>query len=57
MLQSVHSVLIGKQAPASYTTADALAVGDVALFDENKALIKTAADAVNANSLYVGVAG
>ena len=53
MLQSVHSVLIGKQAPASYTTVDALAVGDVALFDENKALIKTAADAVNANSLYL----
>lgn len=57
MLQSVHSVLIGKQAPAFYTTVDALAVGDVALFDENKALIKTAANAVNANSLYVGVAG
>jgi hypothetical protein len=57
MLQSVHSVLIGKQAPDSYTTVDALAVGDVALFDENKVLIKTAADAVNANSLYVGVAG
>ena len=57
MITSVHSVLIGKQAPASYTTVDALAVGDVALFDENKALIKTASDAVNANSLYVGVAG
>lgn len=57
MQTSVHSVLIGKQAPASYTTVDALAVGDVALFDENKALIKTAADAANANSLYVGVAG
>lgn len=57
MITSVHSVLIGKQAPASYTTVDALAVGDVALFDENKALINTAADAVNANSLYVGVAG
>ena len=57
MITSVHSVLIGKQAPVSYTTVDALAVGDVALFDENKALIKTAADAVNANSLYVGVAG
>ena len=57
MQTSVHSVLIGKQAPASYTAVDALAVGDVALFDENKALIKTAADAVNANSLYVGVAG
>lgn len=57
MITSVHSVLIGKQAPDHYTTVDDLAVGDVALFDENKALIKTAADAVKANSLYVGVAG
>lgn len=57
MLQSVHSVLIGKTCPAFYTTADALAAGDVALFNENKALIKTAAEAATASSLYVGVAG
>lgn len=57
MLQSVHSVLIGKTCPAPYTTADALAAGDVALFNENKALIKTAAEAATASSLYVGVAG
>lgn len=57
MLQSVHSVLIGKTCPASYTTAGALAAGDVALFNENKALIKTAAEAATASSLYVGVAG
>lgn len=57
MLQSVHSVLIGKTCPASYTTVDALAAGDVALFNENKALIKTAAEAATASSLYVGVAG
>lgn len=57
MLQSVHSVLIGKTCPASYTTADALAAGAVALFNENKALIKTAAEAATASSLYVGVAG
>lgn len=57
MLQSVHSVLIGKTCPAIYTTADALAAGDVALFNENKALIKTAAEAATASSLYVGVAG
>lgn len=57
MIQSVHSVLIGKTCPASYTTVDALAVGDVALFDENKALLKTAVAAASANSLYVGVAG
>ena len=57
MLQSVHSVLIGKTCPTSYTTADVLAAGDVALFNENKALIKTAAEAATASSLYVGVAG
>lgn len=57
MLQSVHSVLIGKTCPASYTTAGDLAAGDVALFNENKALIKTAAEAATASSLYVGVAG
>lgn len=57
MIQSVHSVLIGKKCPASYTTVDALAAGDVALFDQNKSLITTAAKAAEASSLYVGVAG
>lgn len=57
MIQSVHTVLIGKKCPASYTTADALVAGDVALFDQNKSLIITAAKAAEASSLYVGVAG
>lgn len=57
MIQSVHSVLIGKTCPTSYNIVETLAVGDVALFDENKALLKTAAAAASANSLYVGVAG
>lgn len=57
MITSVHTVLIGTECPASYTTADALNAGEVALFDQNKAIIKTAAEAVNASSLYVGVAG
>lgn len=57
MITSVHTVLIGTKCPASYTTADALNAGEVALFDQNKAIIKTAAEAVNASSLYVGVAG
>lgn len=56
MIQHVDIVLIGKNIPASYTTADALAVGDVALFDQNRAILKTAAEAANATSLYVGVA-
>lgn len=57
MIQSVHTVLIGKSCPASYSNVDALNEGDVALFDQNKALIATAAKAAEATSLYVGVAG
>lgn len=56
MISRVDTVLIGKKCPTAYTTADALAVGDVALFDENKQIIKTAADAVKASNIYVGVA-
>lgn len=57
MITRVDTVLIGKKCPTDYTTVDALAKGDVALFDQNKALITTAANAVNASTVYVGVAG
>lgn len=57
MIQSVHTVLIGKKCPTSYTTVDDLNAGDVALFDQNKSLITTTAKAAEASSLYVGVAG
>lgn len=57
MITSVHTVLIGKKCPASYNTVDALNAGEVALFDQNKAILKTAAEAAKASSLYVGVAG
>lgn len=57
MITSVHTVLIGKECPASYTTVDALNAGEVALFNQNKAILKTAAEAAKASSLYVGVAG
>lgn len=57
MITRVDTVLIGKKCPTAYTTVDALAKGDVALFDQNKALITTAANAVNASTVYVGVAG
>ena len=57
MITSVHTVLIGKECPASYTTVDALNAGEVALVDQNKAILKTAAEAAKASSLYVGVAG
>lgn len=56
MIQHVNTVLIGKKLPSAYTTADALSAGDVALFDQNRAIIKTAADAAKATSLYIGVA-
>lgn len=57
MITSVHTVLIGKECPASYTTVDALKAGEVALFNQDKAILKTAAEAAKASSLYVGVAG
>lgn len=57
MITSVHTVLIGKKCPVSYTTVDVLNAGEVALFDQNKAILKTAEEAAKASSLYVGVAG
>lgn len=57
MITSVHTVLIGKECPASYITVDDLNAGEVALFNQNKAILKTAAEAAKASSLYVGVAG
>lgn len=57
MITSVHTVLIGTKCPAIYTTANALNAGEVALFDQNRAILKTAAEAAKASSLYVGVAG
>lgn len=56
MITRVGTVLIGKNCPASYTTADTLAAGDVAMFDQDRKIIKTAADAVKASTLYIGVA-
>lgn len=56
MITRVGTVLIGKNCPASYTTADTLAAGDVAMFDQDRKIIKTAAEAVKASTLYIGVA-
>lgn len=55
MLQHVNKVLIAKTAPASYTTVDALVDGDIALFNENKVIVKSATDAEAATALYIGV--
>lgn len=57
MITRVNTVLIGKKCPENYATVEKLAKGDVALFDQNKALIKTAEDAVKASTVYVGVVG
>lgn len=57
MITSVHTVLIGTKCPTNYTTADDLNAGEVALFDQDRAILKTAAEAAKASSLYVGVAG
>lgn len=55
MITRVDSVMIGKKCPASYDTVDALNAGEVALFDENRALIKNQDDALKASTIYVGV--
>lgn len=57
MITSVHTVLIGTKCPEGYTVANELNAGEVALFDQNRAIIKNADDAAKASSLYVGVAG
>lgn len=55
MITRVDSVMIGKKCPDNYTTVDALNAGEVALFDENRALIKDQDDALKASTIYVGV--
>lgn len=55
MLQKVNTVLIAKTAPVSFSTAEALADGAIALFDENKKILTSAALAAAAKSIYVGV--
>lgn len=57
MITRTDTVLIGKTCPASYTTVDSLTQGAVALFDENKSLIKDEAGAVKASTVYIGVVG
>lgn len=57
MITSVHTVLIGTKCPTKYTTVDDLNAGEVALFDQDRAILETADEAAKASSLYVGVAG
>ena len=55
MLQHVNKVLIAKTAPTSYTTVDDLVDGDIALFNENKVIVKSTSEAEAATALYIGV--
>lgn len=55
MITRVDSVMIGKKCPTIYTTVNNLNAGEVALFDENRALIKDQDDALKASTIYVGV--
>lgn len=57
MITSVHTVLIGTKCPTDYNNANDLNAGEVALFNQNRAILKTADEAAKASSLYVGVAG
>lgn len=55
MITRVDSVIIGKKCPAKYNAVDDLNAGEVALFDENRALIKNQDGALKASTIYVGV--
>ena len=57
MITRVDTVLIGKICPSSYDAVDKLAQGTVALFDEDKNLIKDEASAIKASTVYIGVVG
>lgn len=56
MITSVDSVIIGKNVPASFTDIDALAIGDIALFNQDRALITSEEEYKAANAIYFGVA-
>lgn len=55
MITRVNSVIIGKKCPTTYRTVDDLNVGEVALFNENRALIINQDEALKASTIYVGV--
>lgn len=55
MLNHVNTVLIGTNVPTSYTTVDELTEGQIALFDQNRAIVKDINGAKAASSLYIGV--
>ena len=56
MITSVDSVIIGKRVPTNFTIAKDLQVGDVAMFNQDKVLIKGEDDFKAATAIYIGVA-
>lgn len=56
MITSVDSVIIGKKVNGSATTAEELAIGDVALFNQDRVIITGEEDYKAANAIYFGVA-
>ena len=56
MITRVNTVLVANATcPSSFTTVDALTEGQSAVFNENKQIIKSEAEAAEAKAIYVGV--
>lgn len=56
MITRVNNVMIANaDCPASYSTAEALNKGEIALFDENRNIIANEDAAIKANKVYVGI--
>lgn len=56
MITRVNTVLVANATcPSTFTTAESLTEGQAALFNENKQIIKSEAEAAAANALYIGV--
>ncbi len=53
MLQHVNSVLVGKF-PTTYTNVDALNVGEIAMFNQDGALLTTEAAVAVAYAIAIG---
>lgn len=56
MITRVNTVLVANATcPSSFTAVESLTEGQAALFNENKQIIKSEAEAAAANALYIGV--
>lgn len=55
MQTSVHKVIVGKAFGTEQTDVNKLKVGDIALFNQDRQLIKSEDEALKASAVYVGV--